>query len=126
MVGPEAMTDKRYATFQEFWPHYVREHGHRVNRRLHYVGTSLGLLIVVAAIVFQRAWLLALAPVFGYGFAWIGHFVVQKNRPASFAYPLWSLRGDFKMLFLMLRGRMQQEVTDAFRASRETSRESIK
>jgi hypothetical protein len=99
---------KRLASFAEFWPFYVREHANAANRRLHTVGTLLAL--VLAGLAIRRPWLWVLVPIAGYGFAWVGHFRVQKNRPATFTYPLWSLIGDFKMLAYTLTGRMAAEV----------------
>jgi hypothetical protein len=97
-------------TFEEFWPYYVSEHRDPANRALHYVGTTLVIgTVATAAITMNPAWLLA-APVVGYGPAWIGHFFIEKNRPASFKYPLWSLAADFKMYGLALRGKMAEEV----------------
>jgi hypothetical protein len=97
-------------TFDEFWPEYVRAHRHPVNRALHYVGTSAAIGCVAASVLTLRpAWLLA-APVVGYGPAWIGHFFFEKNKPATFEYPLWSLRADLKMLTLAVRGRMGEEL----------------
>ena len=100
----------RIQSFEEFWPFYVHEHRNPTNRALHYVGTTLVIgTVVTAAVTLNPTWLLA-APVAGYGFAWVGHFFVEKNKPASFSYPLWSLRGDFKMYGLALRGKMRAEV----------------
>jgi hypothetical protein len=97
-------------TFDDFWPHYVHAHRHPINRACHYVGTTAGLGAVGAAVVtLNPAWLLV-APVVGYGSAWVGHFVFEKNKPATFQHPMWSFRGDFKMLFLALRGKMGDEV----------------
>jgi hypothetical protein len=98
------MTD-RVESFEEFWPHYVHAHRNPVNRALHYVGTPLGL---VSALTPPLGFVLA--PIFGYGFAWLGHFAFEKNRPATFQHPIWSLRGDFRMLGLALRGKMKAEV----------------
>lgn len=101
---------ERYASFEAFWPFYLGEHSHPTNRRLHFVGTTLMLLQLTTAIVtLHPAWLL-MCPVWGYGFAWIGHFIVEKNRPATFTYPLWSLMGDFKMYGLTLTGRLDAEI----------------
>jgi hypothetical protein len=97
-------------SFEDFWPHYVHAHRNPVNRALHYTGTTLALGSVAAAVTtFNPLWLLA-APVAGYGPAWIGHFFFEKNKPATFEHPLWSLRGDFKMYWLGLRGRMGAEL----------------
>jgi hypothetical protein len=104
------MSARPLTNFAEFWPFYVREHANEKNRRLHVVGTSLGLLAAAALIAAGKPWLALLTPVIGYAFAWFGHFFVQKNRPATFTYPLWSLCGDFKMLGLTILGRMEDEV----------------
>ena len=97
-------------SFEEFWPFYVSEHSDPVNRALHYAGTTMVIGTVGAAVVtLNPAWLL-LAPVVGYGPAWVGHFFIEKNKPASFKHPLWSLRGDFKMYGMALRGKMAAEV----------------
>jgi hypothetical protein len=95
-------------SFEEFWPYYVSQHLDPTNRWLHFVGTSMALGCIAISPVVPPA--LLAAPLVGYGFAWIGHFGVEKNRPATFGNPLWSLRGDFKMWSLMLRGRMRAEI----------------
>lgn len=101
------MADARpYGTFRDFYPFYLTEHSRRGTRRLHFVGTLLVLLTLVYAILSARWGLLVLVPVFGYGFAWVGHFFVERNRPATFQYPLYSLAGDFRMFADMLRGRV--------------------
>ena len=86
---------ERIPSFREFWPFYVGEHSHPTNRKLHFVGTTLFLATMLAALVTLRWWLFVLMPVSGYSFAWIGHFLVEKNRPATFQYPVWSLMADF-------------------------------
>lgn len=106
------MTEPRYQSFAEFWPFYVREHSQPACRTLHFIGSSLALAVLVAAAIYNPWWLLA-APIVGYGFAWVGHFVIEKNRPATFKYPLWSLAADWKMWALMLTGRMGGEVKKA-------------
>lgn len=102
----------RLGSYEEFWPYYVSEHSKPATRALHVLGTSLVLLALACAVLVSRWWLLA-APVAGYGPAWIAHFFVEKNKPATFTYPLWSLRGDFRMFGLILRGRMGPEVERA-------------
>lgn len=93
-------------SFKEFWPFYLSEHSHPINRRLHFAGTLLVHGIVIY-LIFTGRWVLAWAlPVVGYGFAWVGHFIVEKNRPATFKHPLWSLIGDFKMFYMMLSGKL--------------------
>jgi hypothetical protein len=102
--------DSPIETFDDFWVHYVHAHRHPVNRALHYLGTTSAIgTVVAAAVTWNPAWLL-LTPAVGYGPAWIGHFVFEKNKPATWERPLWSLRGDFKMYVLALRGRMAAEV----------------
>lgn len=93
----------RPTTFAEFWPYYLSEHLHPVNRLLHFIGTSIVYVIVSVAVASSLS-LLVFAPFAGYGFAWAGHFFVEKNRPATFKHPVWSLFGDFKMHALMLTG----------------------
>lgn len=101
-------------TYEEFWPYYVSEHRKAATRALHFLGTTL-VLAAVAAAILRSPWWLLVAPVAGYGPAWIAHFFVEKNRPATFTYPVWSLRGDFRMYGLILRGRMGPEVDRAIR-----------
>ncbi len=97
----------RFASFREFYPHYLGEHSNRVCRRLHVVGSTLVLLVVLMALASGDLRWLWLAPVAGYGFAWIGHFVFEKNRPATFRHPLYSLAGDWVMYWQVLRGRLK-------------------
>jgi hypothetical protein len=97
-------------SFDEFWPHYVHAHRNPVNRVCHYVGTTAAIgTVATAAVTLNPAWLL-LTPIVGYGPAWVGHYVFEKNKPATLKNPLWSLRGDFKMYFLALRGKMGAEL----------------
>ena len=97
----------RYATFREFYPYYLSEHVNRTCRRLHFVGTSLGLLMLIAAAVTLNPWWLLPGLLSGYAFAWAGHFFFEKNRPATFEYPLWSFAGDWVMWKEILTGRMR-------------------
>ncbi|MCK9538647.1 Mpo1-like protein [Dokdonella sp.] len=96
-----------YASFREFYPFYLSEHADRNCRRMHFIGSSLVLVVVIAALVTGALRWLWLAPVFGYGFAWIGHFAFERNRPATFRHPLYSLAGDWMMYFDILRGRVR-------------------
>jgi hypothetical protein len=98
-----------FSSFKEFWPHYVRQHSKAKTRILHAVGSTLALAaVVLAALV--NGWFLVAAPLIGYGFAWFSHFFVEGNRPATFGHPFYSLAADYRMLFLMVTGRMEQEV----------------
>ena len=104
---------RHHTTFAEFWPFYLREHARPRTRALHYLGTSLVVGIALAALL-SGNWLLLLAmPLAGYFFAWIAHFTVEKNRPATFTYPLWSLGADFKRWWLWLTGRIGPELDRA-------------
>ncbi|MGH8172615.1 MAG: Mpo1-like protein [Rhodanobacteraceae bacterium] len=98
---------QRYAHFRDFYPYYLSEHRNRTCRRLHFVGTLLVIVIIFAAIVKRDARWLLLAPLAGYGFAWIGHFFFEKNRPATFTHPLYSFAGDWVMFWDVLRGRVR-------------------
>ena len=97
---------EKISTYPAIWHHYLREHSSPRTRALHYIGTMLALLVVLAAIVTLDAWLILAAIVCGYLFAWIGHMAIERNRPATFTYPLWSLGSDFRMFFLWISGRL--------------------
>lgn len=99
-----AASGQRYQSFAAFYPFYIGEHQNAVSRRLHVVGTALVILCLIAGVLADWRWFLA-APVCGYAFAWVGHFFFEKNRPATFTYPLWSLMGDFRMFFEVITGR---------------------
>jgi len=96
----------QYANFRAFYPFYLSEHANRNCRRMHFVGSTLVLVAVALTFVTGNLNWLWLAPVAGYGFAWIGHFVFEKNRPATFKHPLYSLAGDWVMYVDILRGRV--------------------
>ncbi|HKQ71830.1 MAG TPA: DUF962 domain-containing protein [Polyangiaceae bacterium] len=102
--------DRPTATFDEFWPEYVRAHSNKTNRTLHVVGMGLALACVLAAIVKRRPLLLLAAPIFGYGFAWAGHFFVEKNKPSTFSHPLHSLRANLLLFWKTVCGDMDAEV----------------
>jgi hypothetical protein len=97
-------------SYREFWPYYVSQHLKPATRLLLFAGTTAVILCVIAAILWREWWLLLLGPFVAYGPAWIAHFFVERNRPATFTHPLWSLIGDFHMYGLMLAGRMEREI----------------
>ncbi|MCM2254482.1 MAG: DUF962 domain-containing protein [Vicinamibacteria bacterium] len=107
-------------SYREFWPFYVSQHLHPVNRMLHAVGTTCVIAIVAGAALTTPGWM-GVAPVAGYGFAWLGHLVFERNRPATFRHPLWSLIGDFHMYALMLLGQMKPELEYARRLYPDTA-----
>ena len=104
------MDQPELRTFEDFWPYYVRQHANETNRTLHVVGMTLTMGSVAAGLVTRRASFFLAAPVFGYGLAWVGHFFVEGNTPATFTHPLWSLRGDLVMWWKTLNGTMNAEV----------------
>ena len=95
-----------YRTLAEFYPFYLREHSNRTCRRLHFVGTSLGLGFLVAALVTRNPWLVLAGLLQGYAFAWVGHYFFERNRPATFQYPWLSFLGDWRMWWQTLSGRI--------------------
>ncbi|MDF0750671.1 DUF962 domain-containing protein [Marinobacter sp. 71-i] len=96
-----------FRSFAEFYPYYLEEHSDANCRRLHFVGSLLVILVALYAIVTAKFLYLLLLPVIGYGFAWVGHYGFEKNRPATFKYPLYSLMGDWVMFRDMLIGRIR-------------------
>jgi hypothetical protein len=113
------MADQDFRTFEEFWPFYVKEHQKKATRILHFIGTTGAMACVAGGILTKRRWLLAVAPVVGYGPAWISHFFVEGNMPASFKHPLWSLRADLVMWSKMVRFKMDDEVEHVLREERD-------
>ncbi|MGB3182458.1 MAG: DUF962 domain-containing protein [Cyclobacteriaceae bacterium] len=98
-------TDKRYTSLKEFYPFYLSEHKDPTCRKLHFTGTALLFVILIWAVATQTWWGLLLIPVVGYGFAWVGHFFYEKNKPATFQYPAYSLASDFIMFRDLLIGK---------------------
>ena len=94
--------EERIKTYDEFYKFYLGEHSNKTCRLLHVIGTTIVLALLFTAIYHRLPKLLILIPIAGYGFAWVGHFFFEKNRPATFKYPLWSLISDFKMYFEIL------------------------
>lgn len=97
----------KFASMGEFYPFYLSEHANRTSRRLHFVGTSLALALLIASILTLNPWFVPGALVCGYAFAWVGHFFFEKNRPATFKYPFFSLAGDWVMWSEILRGKIK-------------------
>lgn len=98
---------QEYKSFKEFYPYYLSEHQNIISRRLHVIGTSSTIFLLIF-IIFNQSWnLLILLPICGYGFAWVGHFFFEKNKPATFKYPRWSLIGDFVMFKDILVGKIK-------------------
>ena len=98
---------KAFKTFKEFYPYYLSEHQNLICRRLHFTGSLLIIMLIVWAIYSAQLVLLWLIPVLGYGFAWVGHFFFEHNKPATFTYPLYSLLGDWVMFKDILIGRVK-------------------
>jgi len=101
------MNERAFKSFAEFWPYYLSEHSKPATRVLHGVGIVAAIAVIGSAVIAGIWWLLPFALVPGYGLAWVGHFFVEKNKPATFAHPLWSFMGDWKMLALILTGRLR-------------------
>ena len=98
-------TQRSFGSFEEFWPYYVAMHSKAATRWVHLAGTLTGLAVSAYGLAGGRRRYLAALPVIGYGTAWPAHFLIEKNNPATFGHPAWSLRGDVKMIAMMLAGR---------------------
>ena len=96
-----------FRSFGDFYPFYLGEHANRTCRRLHFMGTSIAAVLIVTALATQRWWLIAVALVQGYAFAWAGHFFFEHNRPATFKYPWFSLMGDWRLWWDILSGKIR-------------------
>ncbi len=106
------MAEQRITRYRDFWSFYISQHSRAGTRHLHFVGTSGAIVLIVLAAALPEPWLLLCAAICGYFFAWAGHFFVEKNRPATFTYPVFSLIGDFHMYGLMCLGRMGAAVKE--------------
>ena len=106
-------SEKKYTSFWSFYPYYLTEHADLKNRALHLMGTAGVIILFVAAIILKKWLLLALIPLCGYGFAWIGHYFIENNKPATFTYPLYSLGSDFVMFWHIITGRINKKITEA-------------
>ena len=106
-MSESANVDKKFATFAEFYPFYLSEHSHQTSRRLHFVGTSIALVLLVSALLTRNPSLILVALLQGYAFAWVGHFFFEHNRPATFKYPFYSFAGDWRMWADILMGKIK-------------------
>ena len=107
------MADRKYHTFWEFYPYYLTEHSLPVNRTLHFIGTGIVISLFILGLVTWHPVLFIFIPIAGYGFAWFGHFFLEKNKPATFTYPFYSLGSDFVMFWHIVTGQIDQKVKDA-------------
>jgi hypothetical protein len=98
---------KIYRTLREFYPFYLSQHSNRVSRRLHFVGTTTALVLLITAFMTSMGWLIAVALIQGYAFAWVGHFFFERNKPATFSYPWLSFLSDWRMWWEMLIGKIR-------------------
>ncbi|HTQ13532.1 MAG TPA: DUF962 domain-containing protein [Rhizomicrobium sp.] len=103
----------KITNYAEFWPYYLREHSRPATRNIHFFGTALATASAVALIATGNWWFLPAALVAGYAPAWVGHFFIEHNRPATFTYPLWSLASDYRMAFAWITGRLGAELSRA-------------
>ena len=101
------MSERAYKSFRQFYPFYLSQHMEKTCRTLHFFGTLSLFGVLAVAIITQKWWILWFLPVVGYGFAWVGHFFFEKNKPATFTYPLWSLASDFVLFFQILIGKQK-------------------
>ncbi len=110
-------SEKKYRSFNEFYPYYLTEHANNKNRLLHFVGTLLLLVSLVVGIFTGNGLFFILIPLLGYGFAWFGHFFIEKNRPATFTYPFYSLASDFVMFWDIITGQLNRKLKEAINKS---------
>ena len=111
--------EKRFQSLKDFYPYYLTEHSNFTSRTLHFLGTALFIGLVIYSIIAGPLWLLAVAPVCAYFFAWIGHFVFERNKPATFRYPLYSLVSDFIMFYHILTFQVSERLSAAQAAQLE-------
>jgi len=110
MAAPE------FTHFRDFFPYYLAEHANPTCRKLHYIGTVLANAVAIWALATGTWWALIFFPITGYGFAWFAHFKYERNKPATFDYPLWSLMGDYKMLYLYITGKLAEPLHAGIKA----------
>ncbi len=112
-------TGKQYKDFRSFYPYYLTEHSDSTNRLLHFIGTFLLIVSLVLGFVTGNWLFFILVPVLGYGFAWVGHFFIEKNKPATFTYPIYSLASDFVMFWHTITGQIGKKMEEAKRKSNQ-------
>ena len=96
---------ERYKSFEDFYPYYIAEHDHKYTKLMHFIGTSISIYFLIKFILSFNFLFILYALLAGYGFAWVGHFFIEKNKPATFKYPFYSLIGDYKMYSEILQGK---------------------
>jgi hypothetical protein len=96
---------ERYKSFEDFYPYYISEHDHKYTKLMHFIGTSISIYFLIKFILSFNFLFILYALLSGYGFAWVGHFFIEKNKPATFKYPFYSLKGDYKMYLEILQGK---------------------
>jgi len=99
------MEERKFRSLEEFYPFYLSEHQNTTSRILHFIGTGLVILMIPAALLFHSIVMVLLIPIVGYGFAWVGHYFFEKNKPATFKHPFYSLASDFLLFFDLLSGK---------------------
>ena len=105
--------DHEFTSYDEFFDFYLEQHSDPRNRALHAIGTTLGVAVVAGAFGTGHPWYALLFFPIGYGFAWTGHFLLEKNKPATFGHPFWSFISDFRMIGLMVTGRLGERIARA-------------
>lgn len=104
---------KKYTTFADFYPYYLTEHQNTISRTLHFIGTGIVIGLLLAFFLTFNWRYLVSVPVAGYGFAWVGHAFFERNKPATFTYPLYSLGSDFVMFWHILSGQLPRKMAEA-------------
>ncbi|WP_293297736.1 DUF962 domain-containing protein [Pedobacter sp. UBA4863] len=104
------MNNKKYRSLKEFYPFYLSEHQNTTSRILHFIGTLLAIVSLIGGILFHDFRFMLAVPFLGYGFAWVGHFFFEKNKPATFQYPGYSLASDFILFWDLLNGKQSFKV----------------
>jgi hypothetical protein len=99
-----------FSDFRAFWPYYLRQHSKKKTRLWHTAGTVTVFVWLFVAVLLKNAWWVLLAPVTAYGLAWYSHFFIEGNKPATFGHPWWSLRADFTMFWLIVTGKLDEEL----------------